>query len=71
MIKIILLIFKVSLKIHAIVRKAIFLIERRKKCKKLTVYIHTVLCKMMTSVKAYFTYKINTYYKLKAIYTFF
>ncbi|EEF0657625.1 hypothetical protein DC714_004030 [Salmonella enterica subsp. enterica serovar Hartford] len=70
MIKIILLIFKVSLKIHAIVRKAIFLIERRKKCKKL-LYIHTVLCKMMTSVKAYFTYKINTYYKLKAIYTFF
>ncbi|EEN7701356.1 hypothetical protein VA91_21125 [Salmonella enterica subsp. enterica serovar Muenchen] len=69
MIKIILLIFKVSLKIHAIVRKAIFLIERRKKCKKLTIY--TVLCKMMTSVKAYFTYKINTYYKLKAIYTFF
>ncbi|TAD53068.1 hypothetical protein, partial [Salmonella enterica] len=34
-------------------------------------HIHTVLCKMMASVKAYFTYKINTYYKLKAIYAFF
>lgn len=33
--------------------------------------MHTVLCKMMTSVKAYFTYKINTYYKLKAMYSFF
>ncbi|KSB87273.1 hypothetical protein LFZ31_00020 [Salmonella enterica subsp. enterica serovar Newport str. S09097] len=66
------MIFKVSLKISRD-REESDLFDRTQKkiCKNINCIYIQYCVKMMTSVKAYFTYKINTYYKLKAIYTFF